>query len=111
MSSVRNGEFLPMTETSFFILLALREPMHGYAVMQYVREVSGGRVWIAAGTMYGALDNLCRQKLISPLDGGSSRRKQYVISPLGTEVLRRECERLRMLVELCGDVTPERGAI
>ncbi|MBE6072007.1 MAG: PadR family transcriptional regulator, partial [Clostridium butyricum] len=47
-----------------YILLSLKEPSHGYAIMQKVEELSDGRVRIAAGTMYGAIENLLKQKLI-----------------------------------------------
>ncbi|WP_369814324.1 PadR family transcriptional regulator [Lysinibacillus sp. FJAT-14745] len=40
-----------------YILLALREPLHGYAMMQKIEEMSEGSVRIAAGTMYGAIEN------------------------------------------------------
>lgn len=46
---------LPLTETVYYVLLALLEPLHGYAVMQKVEELSGGQVRLAAGTMYGAI--------------------------------------------------------
>ena len=49
---------IALTETTYYILLSLLEPGHGYAVMQKAEELSEGRVRIAAGTMYGALDNL-----------------------------------------------------
>ena len=49
------NKYLPLTETTFYILLSLKEPSHGYAIMQKVEELSNGRVRIAAGTMYGAI--------------------------------------------------------
>ncbi|EHI68654.1 transcriptional regulator, PadR domain protein [Streptococcus ictaluri 707-05] len=49
---------LPLTETTSYILLALLEPGHGYHIMQKVEEMSDGDVRIAAGTMYGAIENL-----------------------------------------------------
>ena len=45
---------LPLTETIYYVLLALIEPAHGYAIMQKVEELSSGQVRLAAGTMYGA---------------------------------------------------------
>lgn len=94
------NKYLPLTETTYYILVALLEPGHGYYIMQKVEELSKGRVRIAAGTMYGATDNLLKQKLIQSVPGGDKRRKTYVISELGKEVLKSEAERLRYLVEI-----------
>lgn len=85
---------LPLTETTYLILLALRNPGHGYAVMQKVEEMSEGRVRIAAGTMYGALDNLTKQKLIKPVKSEDPRRKVFKITEEGLDLL--ECETVRM---------------
>lgn len=57
-------KYLPLTETTFYILMALTESGHGYAIMNKVEEMSDGKVRTAAGTMYGAIDNLIIQKLI-----------------------------------------------
>lgn len=94
------NKYLPLTETTYYILVALLEPGHGYCIMQKVEELSNGRVRIAAGTMYGATDNLLKQKLIQSVPGEDKRRKTYMITELGREVLRNEAERLRYLVEI-----------
>lgn len=86
---------LPLTETVYYVLLALTEPAHGYAVMQKVEELSNGQVRLAAGTMYGAIENLLKKKLILYLPGDDPRRKVYVISDLGKKVL--SADYLRML--------------
>ncbi len=91
---------LPLTETTFFILLALREAAHGYAVMQQVEQLSGGRVRIAAGTMYGALENLQKQKLIEAAPSQDPRRKNYRTTAAGRALLELEHQRLRALADL-----------
>ena len=48
------GKYLPLTESTAYILLALSEPLHGYGVMQKVEHISEGTVRIGAGTLYGA---------------------------------------------------------
>lgn len=93
-------KYLPLTETTFYIMLALQAPGHGYAVMQKVEELSDGRVRIAAGTMYGALENLAKQKLIVSVPSEDARRKLYRLSPMGHQVLAKEAERLQHLVEV-----------
>lgn len=91
------SKYLPLTETTYYILVALLEPGHGYYIMQKVEELSNGKVRIAAGTMYGATDNLLKQKLIEAVPSEDKRRKTYVITDLGKEVLHSEAERLRFL--------------
>ena len=47
-----------LTEVTFYILLSLYTPKHGYAVMQFIEEKTGGRLSLGAGTLYGALNSL-----------------------------------------------------
>lgn len=89
----------PLTETIFYVLLALGQPLHGYGIMQQVNELTHGRVPLGAGTLYGALSNLTEKGWIRPLGGGSDdRRKEYVITEAGRKVLAAELERLEELV-------------
>ncbi|MCL6615298.1 MAG: PadR family transcriptional regulator, partial [Firmicutes bacterium] len=59
----RRQELLPLTESTFYILISLARPRHGYGIIQAVREMSGGRVELGPGTLYGALNRLLRQGL------------------------------------------------
>ena len=47
-----------LTEVTFYILLSLYMPKHGYAVMQFIEEKTNGRLSLGAGTLYGALNSL-----------------------------------------------------
>lgn len=88
-----------LTEPVFYILLALHEPMHGYAIMQGVQDLTNGRVSLGAGTLYGALGTLVEKGWIKALDdGGNSRRKEYVITTLGKRVFQGELQRLEELL-------------
>lgn len=98
---------LPLTETTYLILLALKNPGHGYAVMQKVEEMSEGRVRIAAGTMYGALDNLSKQKLIKPVKSRDPRRKVYQTSDDGFDLLQQETLRMKKQIVLYQNVMEE----
>ena len=51
-----NAKSGALTEVTFYILLSLYTPKHGYAVMQFVEEKTGGRLSLGAGTLYGALN-------------------------------------------------------
>lgn len=94
------NSYLPLTETTFYTLLALSEPGHGYLIMKKIEVLSAGRVTIAAGTMYGTIDNLLKRKWIMQIPNGDSRKKTYVATSLGREILKQEIERLEFLVEV-----------
>ena len=51
-------KYLPLTEATYYILLALVEPLHGYGIMQKVEGLSEATVSIGPGTMYGAFTTL-----------------------------------------------------
>ena len=87
-----------LTEAVYYILLSLQEPMHGYGIMQETQQFSGGRVRLAAGTLYGALNALCEKGWISPLPMESgSRKKEYQLTSAGLKVLKQELVRLEEL--------------
>ena len=91
-------EPIALTEAVYYILLSLGEPLHGYGIMQNVEHLSHGRVRLAAGTLYGALNTMVSKGWIEALDAGaSSRKKEYVITPEGQQVARQELERLQEL--------------
>jgi len=91
---------LPLTETTYYILLALLEPSHGYLIMQKVEELSSQQVKVAAGTLYGAIENLLKQKLIQSVKSEDKRRKTYVITDKGKEVLRLDFERMHHMISI-----------
>lgn len=88
-----------LTEAVFYILLSLYEPMHGYRMMQNIRELSRDRVILGAGTLYGAINTLLEKRWIESRPGGQdSRKKEYVITELGKSVCRDEIARLEELL-------------
>ena len=88
-----------LTEGVYYILLSLLQPLHGYGIIQNVESLSGGRVRLAAGTLYGAINTLQDKGWITALEGeADSRKKEYVITDLGREVLQSELKRLEELV-------------
>ena len=91
------NENLALTEAT---LLALYEPRHGYGIMQQVEELSKGRIRLAAGTLYGALNTMCEKGWIVnlPVEEGS-RKKEYKLTEKGLTVLKNELNRLRQLVD------------
>ena len=87
----------PMTEAMYYILLALLKPGHGYGMMQRIKELSGGRLVMGPGTLYGVLSRMSREGLIV-LTGEEGRRKTYAITDAGKAALLLEYSRLKQLV-------------
>ncbi len=92
---------LPLTAAHYHILVALAEgPHHGYAIAQEVEELSGGRVVMGPGTLYGSLHRMQEAGLIveaaNPGEDGlhAERRRYYRMTPLGSAALSAESERL-----------------
>jgi DNA-binding PadR family transcriptional regulator len=108
---VNLNKLLPLTETTFYIMLALTEPAHGYVVMQKVEELSGRKVKVAAGTLYGALENLSRQKLIKEMPSTDQRRRVYALTDSGADLLKMEVERLRHLLSVSERLIAKGGGI
>ncbi len=89
-----------LTEAVFYILVALYRPMHGYGIMQYVRELSNDRVNLGPGTLYGAINTLLEKGWIEAVENGAdSRKKEYEITPKGRGIVKEELARLQELIE------------
>lgn len=88
--------YVPMTETGFYILLCLREPNHGYGIVQMVKEMTDGELVLAPGTMYGSLSKMEKDGLIHFVRE-EDKRKIYSITDLGREVLEIEMRRIGRL--------------
>jgi DNA-binding PadR family transcriptional regulator len=91
----------PMREQSYLILLALvPEPLYGYGIITAVKELSDGRVKLGPGTLYGALDRLVDEGLITrdreEVVQGRFRR-YYWLTGAGREALESETSRLAAL--------------
>ena len=91
---------IALTEAVYYILLSLLSPRHGYGIMQNAELLSAGRVKLAAGTLYGAINSLLEKGWIMALPGEKdSRKKEYVITEEGKTILHAEIVRLKELLE------------
>lgn len=88
---------IPLTETTFYILISLIEPLHGYGIMQKVEKLSHGRIMFGPGTLYGAINNLQTLELITLYEGPSQidRKKTYIITNKGMTLIDLEIVRLK----------------
>lgn len=92
---------IPLTEAVFYILLAVRKPNHGYGIIQEVEQLTGGRVVLGAGTLYGAIQSLQNKQWIRiySAETDSRKKKEYIITPLGRDVFEAERCRLKELLD------------
>lgn len=90
----------PLTEALFYILLAVRKPNHGYGITQEVEELTGGRVVLGPGTLYGAVQSLEKKGWIQiySQDTESRKKKEYLITKEGRLVFAEEVKRLNELL-------------
>ena len=86
-----------LTEQMYYLLLALHQPGHGYAIMERVQTLSQGRVALGPGTLYTLLARFEKEGLIC-LAGQEENRKRYLLTQEGRRVLEEEWERLQRLV-------------
>ncbi|UCG54568.1 MAG: helix-turn-helix transcriptional regulator [Dehalococcoidia bacterium] len=92
------NKYLPLTESTYYIMLTLVEPLHGYAVMQKIEEISEGTVKVGPGTLYGAFTSLEKEGLIVKVKE-ENRRKSYVLNPKGKKVLMNQIKRLEIMTQ------------
>ena len=91
-------QFQTLTEPMYYILLALLEECCGVDIMEKVKMLSHGRVVVGPGTLYAMLAKFEENDIIR-LTASEGRRKSYVITELGREMLKKEYERLKTMVE------------
>jgi len=95
--------YVPMTETGFYILLCLQEEMHGYSIVQKVEELTQGEIRLSPGTMYGSLSKMEKDGIIRFVRE-EDKRKIYVITELGIDVLELEKKRIKRLYQTLQEV-------
>ncbi len=96
----KSNDRIVLTEGVYYILLSLYEPLHGYGIMQNVLALSNQRVNLAAGTLYGAINTLLDKGYIKALQGDKgARKKEYIITVAGKDIVNGEIDRLRELIK------------
>ena len=92
---------VPLTEAVYYILLAVRNPNHGYGIIQEVQDMTDGRVTLGPGTLYGAINSLLDKEWIKlhSEEKESRKKKSYIITSNGIEAFNSEVERLKELLK------------
>ena len=89
-------KYQTLTEQMFYILICLTQESCGVDIMKKVEELTNGRVIIGPGTLYSLLDNFVKENIIIETKI-ENRKKNYVITSLGTEMLEKEYLRVTKL--------------
>jgi DNA-binding PadR family transcriptional regulator len=85
-----------MTETAFYILLSLTEPRHGYGIVKHVEEISGARIRLGSGTVYGTLTKMQKDGVITVF-ADEEKKTVYEITEIGKKLMTSEISRLKEL--------------
>lgn len=91
-------QFQTLTEPMYYILLALTEECCGVDIMEKVKVISRGRVLVGPGTLYAMLAKFEENGVIR-MTTSEGRRKSYIITEIGKEMLQKEYDRLKIMVE------------
>jgi DNA-binding PadR family transcriptional regulator len=96
------ADLLPLSPAMFHVLVALADgDTHGYAILKEVEELTGGKVRLSTGTLYGIIKRLLAEGLIREIEAaGDERRRSYVLTPFGKTVARAEASRLERTLAL-----------
>lgn len=92
-----------LTEVTLYVLLSLYSPNHGYGIMQFVEEKTNGRLILGAGTLYGAIKTLVDKKWIELIHEGT-KKKDYLITKLGKEIVNKELKRLNDVLNVANQI-------
>jgi len=90
-------KFGTLTEQMYYILLCLTEERCGVDIMALLDEVTGGLVKVGPGTLYNLLEEFVAAGMIYET-GASGRKRRYLITDHGREILQRERERLSRMM-------------
>lgn len=91
-------KYIPMTETTYYTLLAVTQTRHGYAIMQFVNELTKGRIQLGTGTLYTMVGRLVADGVIS-IAASEDGKKSYLITETGLLLMEMETERLSHQLE------------
>ncbi len=89
-----------ITDTMFYIMAALTKPRHGYAIMNLIEETTKGKITIGPASMYTIIKKLLKQDWIYLYDDSDSRRKTYLLTEKGKQVLVEEIKLRKLIVQL-----------
>ena len=106
--SIEMGE---LTDTAFYILLSLMDAKHGYLIMKSIEEMTGNHFSIGPASMYTTIKKLLSANLIELLDEDVEKRKTYIATEKGVQLLVKETERRREIVGHAEKILLSKGVL
>lgn len=91
---------MQVTDSVFYIMAAFSEPRHGYAVMSLIEETTNGEIVIGPASLYTIIKKLLEQELIELHNQTNSRKKVYVLTEKGQQVLKKDIARRKVMIQL-----------
>lgn len=91
-------QFQNLTESMYYILISLIKESCGVDIMESVNSISKGRVKVGPGTLYALLNKFEKEKIIMETEV-IGRKRSYIITNKGLELLREEYKRIEILLE------------
>ena len=88
-----------LTDSNYYILITLVKPIHGYGIMQKVKEISKGKMIIGPASLYTTLKKLQEGGYIELLEDEEARRKNYALTNKGKDILKKDINRRIAMVE------------
>ena len=88
-----------LTDSNYYILITLVKPIHGYGIMQKVKEISKGEMIIGPASLYTTLKKLQEGGYIELLEDDEARRKNYALTNKGKDILKKDINRRIAMVE------------
>ncbi len=104
-NTLKTGE---LTDTTFYILLNLMEPSHGYMIMQNVEKLTNGEFVIGPGSLYTTIKKLLDADLIQMIKDQEGNKKTYVITDKGLRMVKNEVNRKKEMVQHAEKILKER---
>lgn len=88
------AKFHTLTEQMFYVLLCLKQECYGLDILDRIPAMTEGRVSVGSGTLYNLLEQFLTEGMIreTKVEG---RRRSYILTPKGTDMLKKEYERIR----------------
>lgn len=89
-----------LTDSTYYILTSLIEPTHGYAIMQDIQQSSKGEIVIGPASLYTILKKLQNAELIEQFKVEEERKKTYILTKKGVDILKKDIKRRMNMVEV-----------
>lgn len=104
--SLEMGE---LTDTAYYILLSLVDANHGYLIMKTIEAMTDNQFSIGPASMYTTIKKLVSANLIKLFDDGDVKRKTYIATENGIQLLKKEVKRRQEMVLHAEEVFKRRG--